>query len=335
MGNDILLDVKNLKTYFNTDDGVIKAVDDISFNLKRKETLGFVGESGCGKSVTALSLISLVPQPKGKIVGGKINLYGKKEVIDITLLDPRGAKMRSIRGNDIAMIFQEPMTSLNPVYTIGEQIMESIRLHQNLTKQEAKEKAVEMLHHVGISAPEQRVSEYPHQLSGGMRQRVMIALALSCNPKLLIADEPTTALDVTIEAQILNLMKELQDKFDMSIMIITHDLGVIGEMAERVVVMYTGKVVEEATTDDIFYNPKHPYTLGLLNSIPKIGKKERLIPIKGSVPNLLHLPAGCYFAPRCPQVKNICKAKEPPTFIIDEGHSVKCWIYDDFEEVVL
>lgn len=333
MNKNILIEVKNLKTYFDTDDGLVKAVDNVCFNVKRDETVGFVGESGCGKSMTALSIMSLLPQPRGKIFGGTINYNADGKVIDITSLDPRAKEIRSIRGNDIAMIFQEPMTSLNPVYTVGEQIMESIRLHQKVSKKDAREKAIEMLKHVRISAPEKRIDEYPHELSGGMRQRIMIAIALSCEPKLLIADEPTTALDVTIEAQILNLMRELQDKFKMSIMIITHDLGVIGEMTDRVIVMYTGKIVEEASTDDIFYNPKHPYTQGLLRSIPILGQKKRLIPIEGSVPNLLFLPAGCYFAPRCPCAKDICRVKEPPNFMIAEGHYCKCWLYDDVEEV--
>lgn len=333
MNKNILIEVKNLKTYFDTDDGLVKAVDNVCFNVKRDETVGFVGESGCGKSITALSIMSLLPQPRGKIFGGTINYNADGNVIDITSLDPRAKEIRSIRGNDIAMIFQEPMTSLNPVYTVGEQIMESIRLHQKVSKKDAREKAIEMLKHVRISAPEKRIDEYPHELSGGMRQRIMIAIALSCEPKLLIADEPTTALDVTIEAQILNLMRELQDKFKMSIMIITHDLGVIGEMTDRVIVMYTGKIVEEASTDDIFYNPKHPYTQGLLRSIPILGQKKRLIPIEGSVPNLLCLPAGCYFAPRCPCAKDICRVKEPPNFMIAEEHYCKCWLYDDVEEV--
>ncbi len=252
---DVLLDVQGLKTYFHTENGVIKAVDDISFNVKKGETLGIVGESGCGKSITSLSIMQLVPHPRGKIESGKI-LYHKTKnnPIDITSLHRHSKELRSIRGNEIAMIFQEPMTSLNPVYTIGDQIIEAILLHQNLNKEEARKKAIEMLTHVGISAPEKRVDEYPHQLSGGMRQRAMIAMALSCNPNLLIADEPTTALDVTVEAQILQLMKELQDKFGMSIIIITHDLGVVGEMADsRIIVMYSGKVVEKGWVLMIFF----------------------------------------------------------------------------------
>ncbi|MFW6029925.1 MAG: ABC transporter ATP-binding protein [Halanaerobiales bacterium] len=328
MNKNLLLEVNNLKTYFETEAGLIRAVDDISFHVKRGETLGIVGESGCGKSMASRSIIQLVPQPKGKIVGGSIKYYkDNSEVIDITSLNPRSKEMRTIRGNEISMIFQEPMTSLNPVYTIGEQIMESVVLHQKVGKKEARERAIDMLNRVGISAPEQRVDEYPHQLSGGMRQRAMIAISLSCSPKFLIADEPTTALDVTIEAQILKLLRDLQSEIGMSILVITHDLGVICEMANRVVVMYTGKIVESASTEEIFYNPKHPYTVGLLKSIPKIGRKERLIPIDGSVPNLLHLPNGCYFAPRCSKAKEICWQEEPPNVKIDDNHSCKCWLY--------
>lgn len=334
--HDLLLEVNGLKTYFHTEEGVVKAVDDVSFNLKRGETLGVVGESGCGKSITSLSIMQLVPRPKGKIESGLIEYYGNDETekpISILSLGPQSPEMRAIRGNEIAMIFQEPMTSLNPLYTIGNQIIEAVLLHQDVDKSAAREKAIEMLRLVGISAPEKRVDEYPHELSGGMRQRAMIAMALSCNPSLLIADEPTTALDVTIEAQILRLMKELQNELGMSIMIITHDLGVIGEMADRVIVMYAGKIVEKATTDDIFYNPKHPYTKGLLNSIPRIGRKKRLVPIQGTVPSLYQLPKGCYFQPRCPEAKEICKRQEPPTLELGEEHSVKCWLFAEEGEV--
>ena len=328
-----LLEVTNLQTYFHTEEGVVKAVDDVSFYINKGETLGIVGESGCGKSITSLSIIQLVPKPRGKIEGGKIKYYKDSEnPIDITSLDPHGNKIRSIRGNEIAMIFQEPMTSLNPVYTVGEQIMEAVRLHQGANKEEARERAIEMLQLVGISAPKQRVDSYPHELSGGMRQRVMIAMALSCNPSLLIADEPTTALDVTIEAQILDLMQELQNEFNMAIMFITHDLEVIGEMSDRVNVMYAGKIVEKANIDDIFYNNKHPYTQGLLKSIPQIGKKKRLIPIEGSVPSLGNLPDGCYFAPRCPHAMEICQQKEPPAFQIGPERDAKCWLYQTKEE---
>ncbi|MFW6007590.1 MAG: ABC transporter ATP-binding protein [Halanaerobiales bacterium] len=323
-----LLEVEGLKTYFYNEQGIVYAVDDVSFNIQESETLGVVGESGCGKSITSLSIMNLVPQPRGSIEGGSIKYYGLDgQGKEITSLKSNSKEMRKIRGNEIAMIFQEPMTSLTPVYTIGEQIMEAILLHQNVNKQEARKRTIEMLDNVGIAAPEQRVDEYPHQLSGGMRQRAMIGMALSCNPSLLIADEPTTALDVTIESQILDLMKELQDEFEMSIMFITHDLGVIGEVTDRVIVMYMGKVVERATTDDLFYNPKHPYTKALLNSIPKIGVKEKLDTIPGSVPSPYNLPEGCYFAPRCPESMPVCEKKQPPIFETESGQEVKCWLY--------
>ncbi|MFW6269068.1 MAG: ABC transporter ATP-binding protein [Bacillota bacterium] len=331
-----LLEVENLKTYFYHEEGVVKAVDGVSFDIKRGETLGVVGESGCGKSVTSLSVMQLVPQPRGQIEGGKIYYHKDKSgsPIDITALNPRGKEIRNLRGNEMAMIFQEPMTSLNPVYTVGEQIMEAVRLHQGATKNQARERAIEMLDLVGIGSPSQRVDEYPHELSGGMRQRVMIAMALSCNPNLLIADEPTTALDVTIEAQILDLMEDLQDEFNMAIMFITHDLEVIGEMSDRVIVMYTGKIVEKAPIDEIFYNNKHPYTQGLLKSIPQIGVKKRLVPIEGSVPDLKHLPQGCYFAPRCPEAMDKCMQEEPPTFAISDIQQAKCWLYEERKEEV-
>lgn len=264
----VLLEVKNLKTYFYTDDGVSKAVDDVSYSLNRGETLGLVGESGCGKSVSALSIMRLIPEPPGKIVGGEILFEGR------SLLNLTEAEMQEVRGNDIGMIFQEPMTSLNPVFTCGDQISEAIILHQKLTKDQAKDKAIEMLKLVGIPAPEQRFGEYPHQLSGGMRQRVMIAMALSCNPDLLIADEPTTALDVTVQAQILELIGKLQKELGMGVIMITHDLGVIAEVCTKVAVMYASKVVEYGTVEEIFYNPKHPYTIGLMSSIPKLNKKK-------------------------------------------------------------
>ncbi len=327
--NDTLLDVKNLKTYFYTEEGVVRAVDDIDFSLKRGETLGMVGESGCGKSVTSLSVMQLVLKPRGRIIGGDIQFINREgQRIDITALDPHGDEMRNIRGNEIAMIFQEPMTSLNPVFTVGSQITEAIRLHQMANKQQALERAIEMLDHVGIANPGQRVKEFPHQLSGGMRQRAMIAMALSCNPSFLLADEPTTALDVTIEAQILRLMRDLQREFHMAILFITHDLSVISEMARRVVVMYTGKIVEQADTDDIFHNTKHPYTQGLLKSRPRIGLKQRLVPIVGSVPNLRQLPVGCTFAPRCPQAFEKCLKTAPGEYVVGERHKVKCWLYE-------
>lgn len=322
-----LLQVDNLKTYFNTDEGLIKAVDDVSFKVYKGETLGVVGESGCGKSVTSRSIIKLLPRPVGKIMGGNIFYHQKNKKVDITKLEPHGKEIRSIRGNEIAMIFQEPMTSLNPVYTVGEQITEALKLHKDINNHKAREEAINILERVGISAPRQRIDEYPHQLSGGMRQRVMIAIALSCNPKLLIADEPTTALDVTIEAQILKLMQRLKENSNMSIIFITHDLGVIREMADRIIVMYTGKIFEKASKAEIFNNPCHPYTKGLINSIPKIGNKKRLVPIKGSVPNLTELPNGCYFAPRCPEAMDKCFKNEPGTYQVGEKHMVKCWLY--------
>jgi oligopeptide/dipeptide ABC transporter ATP-binding protein len=328
--NHSLLEVIDLKVYFHIEQGLVRAVDGVDFIINRGESLGVVGESGCGKSVTALSVMLLHPQPEGKIAGGKI-YYSKKGggSVDITSLDIYGDDIRDIRGNEIAMIFQEPMTSLNPVYTIGEQIMEAIQLHRKVEKTQAKKLAVEMLNRVRMSAPEQRIDEYPHQLSGGMRQRAMIAMALSCNPALLIADEPTTALDVTIEAQILSLIKDIQQDFGMSLMIITHDLGVIGEMANKVIVMYMGKVVEKAVTKDIFENPKHPYTYGLLKSLPKIGRKARLLSISGSVPSPWLLPKGCSFEPRCPVAMDICKDNDPSMFRIENEHYAKCWVYKD------
>jgi oligopeptide/dipeptide ABC transporter ATP-binding protein len=323
-----VIEVRNLKTYFYTESSVVHAVDGVDLSIEPEETLGVVGESGCGKSVTALSIMSLI-QPPGRIEAGEIFLHLDGETVDLTKLHPMGKKMRSIRGNKISMIFQEPMISLNPVYTIGNQIMETIILHQGLRKREARKKAIEMLTAVGISSPEQRVDEYPHQLSGGMRQRAMIAMALSCRPSLLIADEPTTALDVTIQAQVLDLMNDLRKKFGTSILFITHDLGVIAKMADHVVIMYLGKIVENASVKDIFKNPKHPYTHGLMNSIPslKMSRKSRLIPIKGVVPDPLEAPQGCGFEPRCPQTKEICKTRMPELEEISPGHSVACWLY--------
>ena len=290
-----LLEVKNLKTYFYTDEGVVKSVDDVSFDVEKGKTLGIVGESGCGKSITSLSIMQLVETPPGKIVGGEIIYQGEN------LLEQNKDQMRKIRGGEIAMIFQEPMTSLNPVFTVGKQIMEALRLHTDLDKEKAKERAIEMLKLVKIPLPEKRFNEYPHQLSGGMRQRVMIAMALSCNPKLLICDEPTTALDVTIQAQILDLINELKEKLGTSVMMITHDLGVIAEVADDVMVMYAGKVVEYGSADDIFESPKHPYTSGLMNCIPKLTDEDhtRLDVIKGMVPSFDQMPKGCAFCPRC------------------------------------
>lgn len=315
-----LLNVENLKTYFYTEDGVVPAVDGVSFSLDKGEALGIVGESGCGKSVTSLSIMRLVPNPPGKIIEGRIEFEGQD------LLAKSEAEMRSIRGNDISMIFQEPMTSLNPLFTVGDQIMEAIILHQKVGKAEARARAIEMLRKVGIPSPERRVDEYPHQMSGGMRQRVMIAMALSCNPKLLIADEPTTALDVTIQAQILDLMRKLRRELGTSILLITHDLGVIAELVDKVVVMYAGKIVERADVREIFANPTHPYTEGLLGSIPKLHEnRDRLQTIEGTVPNPFRMPPGCRFHPRCRDAKEICSLEEPPVLEVAPGHSVQCW----------
>jgi len=321
-----LLTVKNLRTYFYTFDGVAKAVDDVSVHLKKGEILGIVGESGCGKSVTAQTILQLIPMPPGKIVSGSIVFDG----IDLTKLSMEN--MRSVRGNRIAMIFQEPMTALNPVFTIGDQISEMFTLHKKMNKKEAWNNSIEMLQKVQIPAPEKRVHEYPHQLSGGMRQRAMIAMALSCNPEILIADEPTTALDVTIQAQILDLMLKLKEEYETAVMMITHDLGVIAELAERVVVMYAGKIVEEGRTEDIFYNPMHPYTQGLLQSIPKLGyramgDRQQLHEINGMVPSLFHLPQGCGFCPRCPKAMDTCRENLPDIKPINENHQVRCWLY--------
>ena len=324
-----LLELEELKTYFYTFEGVVKAVDGVSFCLDKSEILGIVGESGCGKSVTAQSIMKLIPQPPGKIVHGQIRFEGEN-LVNYSL-----SQMRTIRGNRIAMIFQEPMTSLNPVYTIGNQIAEMFSLHQKLSKRESWNQAVEMLKKVQIPAPEKRVHEYPHQLSGGMRQRAMIAMALSCNPEVLIADEPTTALDVTVQAQILDLMIQLQADYHTAIIMITHDLGVIAEIASRVVVMYAGKIVEEARTLSIFQETKHPYTEGLLKSIPQIGDRsekgrERLDEIEGTEPSLYDLPVGCSFAPRCQYVMDICRQQVPELKDIDENHRVRCWKYIEY-----
>ncbi|MGE5571636.1 MAG: ABC transporter ATP-binding protein [Bacillota bacterium] len=329
MTPDVLLKVDSLRTYFTFDEGVVRAVDGVSFEVQRKKVLGLVGESGCGKSITALSIMQLVPPPKGRIHSGSI-LYSRGaagEMMDIARQDPRGSVMRSIRGNEIAMIFQEPMTSLNPVYTIGFQIVEAITLHQNVSKKEAWKMAEDLLAKVGIPSPSQRVREYPHQMSGGMRQRAMIAMALSCNPTLLIADEPTTALDVTIQAQILDLMKKLQEQFEMAIIMITHNLGVVSKICDDVAVMYMGKIVEQADTRTLFHEPAHPYTMGLLNSIPRMGRRSRkLVPIEGVVPDPFDLPEGCSFGPRCPRFQERCK-EDPPVVEVAEGHEVRCWLY--------
>jgi len=324
-----LIEVRGLKTYFYTEDGIVRAVDGVDYVIEQEKTLGVVGESGCGKSVTALSIMGLVQIPPGKIEDGEILFHRDGQVIDLTKLNPKGREMRAIRGNEIAMIFQEPMTSLNPVYTIGNQIMEAIILHQKLKKKAAKTKAIEMLRAVGIPLPEQRVDEYPHQLSGGMRQRAMIAMAMSCNPSLLIADEPTTALDVTIQAQVLELMNALRAEFHASIQFITHDLGVIAGMANDVVVMYLGRIVEASNVREVFHNAKHPYTQGLMHSIPSLAaEKERLEPIKGVVPDPFEVPAGCGFEPRCPHAMEICKTKMPDLKEVAPGHTTACWLYE-------
>ena len=321
---DALLSVRNLKTYFYTDEGVVRAVDGLSYDLQRGEVLGVVGESGCGKSVHALSVMRLIPMPPGKIVDGEILFEGRN------LLRLSDEEMRKIRGNRIAMIFQEPMTSLNPVLTIGEQIAEAVMLHQRLDKRAAWDRAADMLDRVKIPLAKQRVRDYPHQFSGGMRQRVMIAMALSCNPSILIADEPTTALDVTIQAQILDLMRELQREFGMSIIFITHNLGVVAEMCDNVVVMYAGRPIEHTDVRSTFREPKHPYTWGLLHSVPKLYiRQERLIPIEGQPPSLIDLPAGCPFAPRCPFVMDVCVQADPPDYNVGPGHTAKCYLYSD------
>jgi oligopeptide/dipeptide ABC transporter ATP-binding protein len=316
-----LIRLNDLQTSFLTPDGEVKAVDGVSFEIDEGKTLGLVGESGCGKSVTALSILRLVPSPPGKVVGGKV-LYRGRDLLGLS-----GREMRKIRGNEISMIFQEPMTSLNPVFTIGNQIGEAIRLHQGLGKRETREKTIEMLRLVKIADPEARIDDYPHQLSGGMRQRVMIAMALSCNPSLLIADEPTTALDVTIQAQILELMKELQERLGMALLLITHDLGVVAEQANEVAIMYGGKIVERAKAERIFHRPLHPYTLGLLNSLPGMGgrKKKRLEAIPGVVPSPLDLPSGCHFRDRCPKAGGICAEAEPKLVEKEKDHWVACY----------
>ena len=320
-----LLSIEGLKTHFKTDDGMIHAVDGVDLAIQRGETLGVVGESGCGKTVTAMTVMKLVAMPPGKIVAGRILWQGR----DLVPLGPD--EMRSIRAKEIAIIFQEPMTSLNPVYSVGEQIAEVIRLHEGLGQRAALEKTIEMLKLVHISNPERRVHDYPHQFSGGMRQRVMIAMALSCRPKLLIADEPTTALDVTIQAQILELLGELKEKFGMAVMLITHAMGVIAETAQRVAVMYAGKVVEEAPVASLFASPLHPYTQGLIRSIPRVDtaatQKKRLEAIGGVVPSLLDPPPGCRFAPRCRYARAICTAETPPLREIKSGHKVACVLY--------
>ncbi len=324
MASQPLLDILNLKTYFYIRGGLLKAVDDVTLSIREGQTLGLVGESGCGKSVTASSVMGLVPIPPGQIAGGEILFEG------MDLLKLPESKMRKIRGNKISMIFQEPMTSLNPVFTVGDQVGEVIRLHKKHSRNETREMVIEVFRQVGIPAPEARFKEYPHQMSGGMRQRVVIAMALACDPKLMIADEPTTALDVTIQAQILELMNKLKKETGASILFITHDLGVIAEMAQRVAVMYAGQLVEEADVETIFDNPKHPYTRGLLQSIPVLGtkkKQQRLRTISGVVPSLFTLPEGCLFNERCTETMARCEQVRPKILDLGNGHTVRCHLY--------
>ncbi|MCK1977212.1 ABC transporter ATP-binding protein [Jeotgalicoccus huakuii] len=322
MSEDIILDINDLRTSFFVGDNEVKAVDGVTFQVPKGKTLGIVGESGSGKSITALSILRLIEEP-GKIKSGSIK-YKDEE-----LTEAKNARMRQVRGNEISMIFQEPMTSLNPTFTIGQQLRESFKIHQGLGKKEGTKRAIEMLELVGIPSPEKRVDQYPFELSGGMRQRVMIAMALACKPELLIADEPTTALDVTIQAQILELIKELQEEIGMSVVMITHDLGVVAETCDYVAVMYAGKVVEYADIYTLFENPKHPYTVGLLNSLPRHDKtQDELIPIKGNVPAPDEMPTGCRFAPRCPFASDICNTL-PELESVGEGNEVRCWIHTD------
>jgi len=332
MNDNFLLNIENLHTEFSTPEGKVKAVDGLSFGISKGQTLGILGESGCGKSVTALSILGLLSQPTGKITQGRINFNG----MDLCLLPDK--KMRAIRGNQISMIFQEPMTSLNPVYTIGNQISEVFLTHQRTTKKLAVEQAVSMLEKVGIPSPEKRANDYPHQLSGGMRQRVMIAMALACRPQLLIADEPTTALDVTIQAQILDLMMVLQEEYGMALMMITHDLGVISEVSDFVLVMYAGQVMEYSPADIIFETPLHPYTKGILRSVPRLGKKftegkKALYEIPGMVPSLHNLPEGCLFEPRCMVSKPVCKKEIPPLFRLESKVRCRCWLLKETASV--
>ncbi|NBG87443.1 ABC transporter ATP-binding protein [Isachenkonia alkalipeptolytica] len=316
-----ILKVENLTTHFFTDKGVVRAVDGNSFSIYEGKTLGVVGESGCGKSITAMSILNLIEKP-GQIVDGSVKFLGEE------LVGTTDKRIREIRGNEISMIFQEPMTSLNPVFKVGDQIGEALILHRNMSKKEAKNVGIEMLQLVGIPRAEKVIDDYPHQLSGGMRQRVMIAMSLACNPKLLIADEPTTALDVTIQAQILSLMNRLKTETDTAIMMITHDLGVVAQMADHVLVMYSGKIVESAPVNELYGNPKHPYTIGLLKSIPRLDEtREELNTIEGTVPSPFELPQGCYFEPRCDKAMEICKHKHPETYKINENHTASCYLY--------
>ena len=316
----VILRVEDLRTHFTTDDGLVRAVDGVSFEVRAGETLALVGESGSGKSVTALSILRLLPEPAGKVVGGRVIFQGR----DLLALPP--AAMRRVRGREISMVFQEPMSSLNPVFTCGEQIVEVLVLHERMARREARARAVELLEWVGISAPEQRAAEYPHQLSGGMRQRVMIAMALACRPALLIADEPTTALDVTVQAQILELLQRLQDELGMAVLLITHDLGVVAETADRVAVLYAGQVVESCDAAAAFRQTRHPYTAGLLASLPRLGTRgRRLRVIPGQVPDAAHFPPACRFHPRCPAAEERCRTFDPPLYALEGDHASRCW----------
>jgi len=325
MQNQEILRVENLKTYFNTDDGIVKAVDGVSFTLNQGETLGIVGESGCGKSVMNLSVMRLIPSPPGKITGGDIFFHEK------SVLAMSEDELRDLRGNKISMIFQDPMTSLNPFLKISTQLVETLQLHQGLSKSEAHEKAIQMLRMVGIPTPEKRIEAYPHQFSGGMRQRAMIAMALSCNPEILIADEPTTALDVTIQAQILEIIKDLTVKLNTAVILITHDLGVVSGMCDKICVMYAGRIVERGSTDDLFRDPKHPYTRGLIRSVPRLDKTthERLYSIPGTPPNLINVPECCPFHPRCDHAMDTCCGRFPEEIDFGNEHRASCWLCSD------
>lgn len=329
--NNLLLKVENLKTSFFSREGTVKAVDGVSFDINRGQTLGIVGESGCGKSISAQSILQLVPS-NGRIEKGKILFNLNGEIIDLATLNPRGKKIRSIRGKEISMIFQEPMTSFSPVHTIGNQIMEVIRLHQNFSRKNARNKTLSLLKKVGMPEPSQIIDAYTFNLSGGMRQRAMIAMALSCQPSLLIADEPTTAIDVTLQAQVLELIKELQQDSNMALIIITHDLAVVAEIADKVLIMYLGKSIESAETVELYYNPKHPYTKGLLASIPRqgAGSRKKIEPIPGSIPSPYEISSGCLFHPRCPMfIAGLCDKKEPPEVEVGQNHQVRCFLYGE------
>ena len=331
--NNTVLEIKDLRTYFYMEKSTVRALDGVNLTLKTGNTLGLVGESGCGKSIMAMSVMRLIPSPPGKIVSGEIKFHRSSngEVIDLAKLDLRGSEIRSIRGGEIAIVFQEPMTSLNPLFKLGDQIAEGVKLHRNVSHAEARERALEMLTKVQINDPKQRMDEYPHQMSGGMRQRAMIALALSCNPSILFADEPTTALDVTVQAQILDLMNQLKEDFNSTIVLITHNLGVVSQMATQVAVMYLGKIVEYADTRDLFHEPLHPYTTGLLNSVPVLGRKGKkiLVPIPGMVPTPTEIIPGCPFEPRCDRAMKICTEQQPSLIEPQTGRLVSCWLYQE------